>query len=205
MEQLYSPRVKETFGDVDLVVGCGDLPFYYLEYVVSMLNVPFVHVSGNHDLSPVRKEAEDPSGGEQIWSCGSIDGRMVEEQGLLLAGLGGSVRYRPDGTNQYTQAEMAQRILAMTPRLLWNRIRRGRALDILVTHAPPKGIHDGTDPAHVGFEPFNHLIARFHPRYVLHGHSHVWRRDTVVTTQVGRTTILNVCPYRVIEVPPAHA
>ena len=34
MEQLYSPRVKETFAHVNLVVGCGDLPFYHLEYVV---------------------------------------------------------------------------------------------------------------------------------------------------------------------------
>ena len=205
MEQLYSPRVKEAFAQVNLVVGCGDLPFYYLEYVVSMLNVPFVHVPGNHDLPPVRKEAEEASGGELLWTCGSIDGRMVVEQGLLLAGLGGSVRYRPDGTHQYTQAEMAMRILAMTPRLLWNRIHYGRALDILITHAPPKGIHDGTDPAHVGFEAFNHFIARFHPRYLLHGHSHVYRRDTVVTTQVGRTTVLNVCPYRVVEIFPDHA
>jgi Icc-related predicted phosphoesterase len=205
VEQLYSTRVRDAFGDVDLVVGCGDLPFYYIEYVVSMLNVPFFHVPGNHDLPPSEKEGCETKGGVQMWNCGSIDGRVVEEQGLLLAGLGGSVRYRPDGTYQYTQSEMACRVAAMTPRLLWNHIRHGRALDILVTHAPPRGVHDGTDPAHVGFAVFNQFIARFHPRFLLHGHSHIWRRDTIVTTQVGRTTVLNVCPYRVVEFTPDHA
>jgi Icc-related predicted phosphoesterase len=130
---------------------------------------------------------------------------MVEEQGLILAGLGGSVRYRPDGDHQYTQAEMRRRTLALMPRLWINRIRYGRALDLFITHSPPKGIHDGVDPAHVGFAAFNRFIERFQPRYLLHGHSHVWRRDTIVTTQVGATTVVNVCPYRVIEIVPTYA
>lgn len=205
VEQVYSPRVRDLFGDVGLVVGCGDLPDYYLEYVVSMLNVPFFHVPGNHDLPPSVADWEGPSAGQLPRECGCLDGRVVREQGLLLAGLGGSVRYRPDGAYQYTQAEMGRRVLAMTPRLWLNRARYGRAVDILITHAPPKGIHDGTDPAHVGFVAFRRFIARFRPRYLLHGHSHVWRRDTVVTTQVGATTVLNVCPYRVVEVAAAHA
>jgi Icc-related predicted phosphoesterase len=94
---------------------------------------------------------------------------------------------------------MAWRILAMTPRLCWNRARRGRYLDILVTHAPPRGIHDAEDPAHVGFAPFNRFITRFRPRYLLHGHSHLYRRDAVTRTQVGSTTVINVYPYRVID------
>jgi len=196
VDQLYSPTVKERFGDVDLVVGCGDLPSYYLEFIVSMLNAPLIHVPGNHDpAAPARESALDPHG------CASnIDGSVVEEKGLLIAGLGGSIRYRPDGVNQYTQGEMARRILAMTPRLLWNRIRHGRFLDILVTHAPPRGIHDAEDPAHVGFAPFNWFIARFRPRYLLHGHSHVYRRDAVTSTRVGQTTVVNVYPYRVIDI-----
>lgn len=207
LDHLYSPRVKEQFGDVNLVVGCGDLPYYYLEYVVSMLNVPLLHVPGNHDLpAPPGGAGRDPEACSPIAEgCGNIDGRVVEEQGLLLAGLGGSIRYRPDGVNQYTQREMLCRVLALLPRLCVNRIRRGRFLDILITHSPPLGVHDGTDPAHVGFTVFNHFIARFRPRYVLHGHSHVYRRDVVTRTQIGPTKVCNVCPYRVIEVEATHA
>jgi len=201
VEQLYSPHVKERFGDVNLVVGCGDLPEYYLDYIVSMLNVPLSHVPGNHDLPPLPADSEgDLRSRAPRRECGNIDGAIVEEQGLLLAGLGGSVRYRPDGAHQYTQMEMARRVLALTPRLCWNRLRRGRFLDILVTHAPPRGIHDAEDPAHVGFEVFNRFIARFRPRYLLHGHSHVYRRDAATATQVGPTTVVNVFPYRVIEI-----
>jgi Icc-related predicted phosphoesterase len=207
VDHLYSPSVKEQFGDVSLVVGCGDLPYYYLEFVVSMLNVPLVHVPGNHDLPPtVSSAGRDPAICSHIAEgCGNIDGLAVEEQGLLLAGLGGSIRYRPDGVNQYTQTEMACRILALVPRLYLNRVRHGRFLDILITHSPPRGVHDGTDPAHVGFTALNRFIARFQPRYLLHGHSHVYRRDVITKTQVGPTTILNVCPYRVIELDAGHA
>ena len=196
VEQLYTPSVKDRFGDVSLVVGCGDLPTFYLEFVVSMLNAPLIHIPGNHDPAPPRSDADLIRAG----CANNIDGQVVEEQGLLFAGLGGSIRYRPDGVNQYSQREMAWRILSLTPRLCWNRARRGRYLDILVTHAPPRGIHDAEDPAHVGFDPFNQFIARFRPRYLLHGHSHIYRRDTVTRTQVGPTTVINVFPYRVIDI-----
>jgi Icc-related predicted phosphoesterase len=205
VEQLYSPLVKERFGDVGLVVGCGDLPSYYLDYIVSMLNVPLALVPGNHDL-PVAfpGSGQDPEGGAGLRGSANIDGTAVREQGLLLAGLGGSIRYRPDGVHQYTQAEMARRVLALTPRLYWNRLRHGRFLDILVTHAPPRGIHDAEDPAHVGFEALNRFIARFRPRYLLHGHSHVYTRATLTVTQVGPTAVINVYPYRLIEVDIIH-
>ncbi len=206
VEHLYSPFVKERFGDVDLVVGCGDLPNFYLDYIVSMLNVPLTLVPGNHDLpvTPPYSDQDPESRGAPRWSA-NIDGMVVKEQGLLLAGLGGSIRYRPDGVHQYTQAEMTCRVLALAPRLCWNRIRYRRFLDILVTHAPPRGIHDAEDPAHVGFEAFNKFIAHFRPRYLLHGHSHVYRHGAVTTTQLGPTTIINVYPYRLIEVDTIRA
>jgi Icc-related predicted phosphoesterase len=204
VEHLYSPLIKERYGDVDLVVGCGDLPNYYLDYIVSMLNVPLTHVPGNHDLSASSSSDQDLEGsGGPRWLA-NIDGMVVKEQGLLLAGLGGSIRYRPDGIHQYTQAEMTGRVLGLALRLYWNRLRHGRFLDILVTHAPPRGIHDAEDPAHVGFQVFNRFIAHFRPRYLLHGHSHVYRRCDNTTTQAGPTTIINVYPYRVIEVDTTH-
>lgn len=89
VEHLYSPLVKERFGDVDLVVGCGDLPNYYLDYIVSMLNVPLSLVPGNHDL-PVVSQNSDQHPGSHVGpsELTNIDGTVVREQGLLLAGLG---------------------------------------------------------------------------------------------------------------------
>ena len=194
---IYSPAVKERYGDVDLIVGCGDLPFYYLEFVVSILNKPLYMVSGNHDAH--NQYMSDGRVLDHAEGTINIDGELANENGILLAGLGGSIRYRPDGVHQYTQSEMKGRILSMTPSLILNRLRQGRFLDILITHSAPRGIHDSADAAHVGFEAFNNFIKWFKPRFLLHGHSHVYQSNAVTRTMVSETEVLNVYPYRLIE------
>jgi Icc-related predicted phosphoesterase len=194
---IYSPAAKERFGDVDLIVGCGDLPFYYLEFVVTILNKPLYMVSGNHDAH--NQYMSDGRILNHAEGTINIDGELANENGILLAGLGGSIRYRPDGVHQYTQSEMKGRVLSMTPSLLLNRLRRGRFLDILITHSAPRNIHDSDDAAHVGFEAFNSFIQWFKPRFLLHGHSHVYQRNAITRTMVGETEVLNVYPYRLIE------
>mgnify|MGYP001584291124 FL=1 len=194
---IYSPAVKERYGDVDLIVGCGDLPFYYLEFVVSILNKPLYMVSGNHDAH--NQYMSDGRVLDHAEGTINIDGELANENGILLAGLGGSIRYRPDGVHQYTQSEMKGRILSMTPSLILNRLRQGRFLDILITHSAPRGIHDSADAAHVGFEAFNNFIKWFKPRFLLHGHSHVYQSNAVTRTVVSETEVLNVYPYRLIE------
>jgi len=194
-ERLYSPTVKIFFNDVDLLIGCGDLPYEYLEYLLCVLNVPLVYVPGNHD--PVYAENNPRS---RVEGGSNIDLKSMRIKGLLVAGLGGSIRYRPDGVNQYSQNEMYLRSLLLFFPLLWNRIRFGRAADILVTHSPPAGIHDDNDRAHSGLRAINMLMTLFKPRYLLHGHTYFYRRNLVIpSTQVGDTTVINIFPYHVIE------
>jgi Icc-related predicted phosphoesterase len=197
MDSLYSPDIAQNFGDVELVIACGDLPFYYLEFIVSTLNVPCHFVYGNHDYN-IRYTMEGPV---TIHPPGwmNLDGRSVCAEGLLLAGLEGSLRYRPDGVHQYSQTEMRRKALGLLPRLVANRLQYGRYLDILVAHAPPFGIHDGPDYPHIGFKVFLTLMERFRPRYLLHGHKHVYGLETKRTTYHG-TEVINVYPYRVIEI-----
>jgi hypothetical protein len=212
VDYLYSPRIKDNYADVDLVIGCGDLPFYYLEFIVTILNVPLYYVMGNHD-----KPMQVLSDGRvinQAEGCEPLDGMVTQAryrpqggslQRLLLAGLGGCLRYNLDPYHQYTQNEMWTRALWLAPRLVLNRQRFGRYLDILVTHAPPRGIHDGPDLAHTGFEAFLRLMRIFRPRFLLHGHAHVYRRDAVTATRYHQTEVLNVYPYRLIEWEPVYA
>ena len=197
---IYNLGVRERFGDVDLVLGCGDLPYDYLEFVVTMLGVPVFYVHGNHDRSRILREdgwheREGPGG------CISLEGRVVLRQGLLIAGLGGSRRYRPDGKFQYTEREMALRLLRLGPRLWWNRRRYGRPVDVLVTHAPPRGVHDAEDLCHTGFTTFRKFIQRYQPRYLVHGHVHPTGLEPRVS-QVGSTTVVNAFGYRVITIEP---
>jgi Icc-related predicted phosphoesterase len=93
---------------------------------------------------------------------------------------------------------MIFKIWRLMPALLWNRVRYGRYLDILITHSPAFGIHDGQDPAHRGFRAFLRFMARFRPRYLLHGHHHIQRAE-VCQTRYLQTEVINVYPFRVIE------
>lgn len=200
VESLYRPEIKDRFGDVDVILGCGDLPFFYLEFMVTILGKPLYYVHGNHD-----KPSQYLSDGriiDRAEGCESLEDRVskVEANGAtaLVAGLGGSIRYNI-GPHQYTQAEMHGRVLSLSPVLLANRVRHGRFLDILIAHSPPRGIHESGDFAHTGFEAFCTVMDRFRPKYLLHGHSHVYRNDAVTATRYKDTQVLNVYPYRLIE------
>jgi Icc-related predicted phosphoesterase len=196
-DTIYSSDIRRNYGDVDLVIACGDLPFYYLEFIASSLNVPCFFVYGNHDMN-VRHTG---NGSVSIHPPGwvNLDKKTVYAKGLLMAGLEGSLRYRPDGMHQYSQDEMRLRALKMLPELMVNRLRHGRYLDLLVAHSPPFGIHDGPDYPHIGFSVFLTLIDRFQPRYLLHGHKHVYGLEPTRTIR-HQTEIINVYPYRVIEI-----
>lgn len=195
VERMYALAADRHFADVDLILGCGDLPYEYLEYLVTMLNKPLYYVPGNHD--PVYSTHDKRSyaeGGE------NIDCKVVNYNGLLIAGLGGSIRYRPDGVNQYKQGEMYFHVFKLVPRLLWHKLRHGRMLDVLISHSPPFGIHDEETGAHQGLKALNWLIRWAKPRYLLHGHTHFYRQNLeACNTQVGETMVKNIYPYKVID------
>ena len=198
VERLYTLASSGHFADVKLILSCGDLPYSYLEYLVTMLNVPLCYVPGNHDpLHDSRLSASLAEG------CQNLDGRVTRICGLTVAGLGGSPRYHPDGINQYTEAEMSRRTRRLAFSIFWKQTIRGRNLDILITHSPPFGIHDEDTRAHRGLQAINRFIARTKPRYHLHGHVHFQRRNLVSSnTMLGPTQIINVFPYQVIEIRP---
>ncbi len=198
VEAIYSPQICDLYGDVDLVIGCGDLPYYYLEYVVTMLRAPVVYVDGNHHTVQIMADGRRIGRAE---GCLSLEDRTISINGLLLAGLGGSMRYQPRAPGQNTETEMRLRVARLLPALLLNRLRYGRYLDILVAHSPPLGIHDADDLAHRGFRSFLTLMSLLKPRLLLHGHTHLYRLDTVTTTRYRHTTIMNVYPSRIINWP----
>lgn len=196
-KQLYRSDVKQHYPDVQLLVGCGDLPFYYLDFLVSSFDVPLVYVQGNHD-GGLQYTADGRTLSESVGGV-NIHGRVVQRKGLILAGLEGSMRYKPDCDLMYTENEMRRQVARLAPRLALNRAKFGRALDILVTHSPPFGIHDMPDLPHTGFKIFRSFLSIFQPKYMLHGHIHVWRNDAVCVTDFEQTCVMNVYPFRLFE------
>jgi Icc-related predicted phosphoesterase len=164
------------------------LPAYYLEFVECQFNVPLFYVAGNHDPD----DFNVPGGRD-------IDGKIARVRDVCVAGLGGSRRYKADGRHQYSETEMHLRLIPILPRLLWRRLRRGYGVDILVTHAPPRGVHDAPDPAHIGFKAFHRLIRAVRPRLLVHGHVHLWTGAETRETRLDGTRVLNVYPIQVID------
>ncbi len=188
----------------DLVVACGDLPFDYLDYVASAANRTLLYVPGSHDpdlktrplpmytdsnYSLSWKEPPGPPGGV------NLDGSLEEWKGLTFAGLGGSLLYR-SGPNQYSEREMWLRTLRLRARARALELIGKGKVDVLVTHSPPRG-HG--DLAHRGFECFEGLVERLEPEVVLHGHVAPHGVEPPDRT-IGNSRLLNVIPYRVIEV-----
>jgi len=199
-ERVYSENIHQSYGEVDLVIGCGDLPIYYLEFVADALNKPVLYVRGNHDTEPELgsdgQRRTGPRGGH------SIDGRIEQVDDLLFLGLGGSIRYRPGAAQQFSESQMWIRIARLFPSLMVARLRHGRFVDIVVSHSPPHGIGDTSDPAHTGFKAFLALMTWLKPRYFLHGHVEPWLTGGRKETIFLNTKVINVNPVYSLEISP---
>lgn len=184
---LYDYYIPGRLKDYDLILACGDLHANYLSFIVTMARAPVLYVHGNHDVS----YAFNPPEG-----CDCIDDDLVVYKGLRILGLGGCYKYRP-GPHQYTEWEMQKRIR----KLRW-KLWRHKGVDIVITHAPPRGIGDMDDVAHRGFMAFRELIDRYHPQYLLHGHVHLrYSTDKTREREYHGTQVINVSERYDLEIP----
>ena len=154
---LWDYLNRSLLEGIELVLACGDLPAEYLSFLTCFTHAPIVYVHGNHDGAYVEHPPE---------GCICADGDLVTVNGLRILGLGGSMKYRV-GKNMYTEAQMNWRV-----RRLWWKLIRAGGFDILLTHAPARGVGDQEDLPHQGFTAFNRLMDRYRPRYMVHGHVH---------------------------------
>ncbi len=183
---LYGPYIRERVGQVDLILACGDLPYYYLEYIVGLLDVPLYYVHGNHDRPVPPNKHGVPSADDTVSWAVNLHARTAEYDGLLLAGLEGCRRYSPDRPFQYSESEMRLHAMRLGLKLLANKVRRGRYVDVLITHAPPRGIHDDEDLPHQGFESYLGFMRTYRPLLLIHGHQHVYNRNLATETTYER-------------------
>ena len=184
--ELYNQFDSEKFSNIDLILSCGDLPPEYLSFLLSALNVPLYYVRGNHDI---RYDSKPPLG------CANLHGKFASFKGLELFGLEGS-RWYNGGPSQYTEKEMKKKIFTLMPSLWWHR-----NFNIIITHAPPRYIHDEEDPCHRGFKSYNKLIERYQPDYFIHGHIHKKFTDASErVTLAGRTKVINTFGYNILEI-----
>lgn len=177
---------KEKLADIDLILSCGDLPAEYLMFLVTFANCPLLYVNGNHD----HYDRKEPEG------CICIEDDVYVYRGIRIAGLGGCYRYIPGRKNQYTEWEMFRRVLK-----LGHKIRKKRGFDILLTHAPARGLGDMEDWPHRGFKVFFKLLDRYQPKFFIHGHVHLnYGADIPRERQYQQTRVINAYERYVIEI-----
>ncbi len=199
---------------VDVVLSCGDLDHEYLEFLVSVLDVPLYYVAGNHDTS---YRTRPPEG------CESLDGRIVTIGGLRIAGISGSMAYNngPEGY-QFNERQMSWKL-----HKLGYKAWRAGGVDIVISHAAPvhcpsyghcpapAGIGrtcahpecpahldtclDAGDLCHRGFDSFHQFILRHHPTYWLHGHNHLTYSWAPRLSTIDQTTVINAYGHYLLD------
>ncbi|MGH2379629.1 MAG: metallophosphoesterase family protein [Candidatus Limnocylindria bacterium] len=161
---LDSAITREHIGQVDLIIGAGDLETDYLAFVADAFHAPLRYIRGNHDVGAAWSDTRRSLLPEPM-----PDGRVVEEVGLRLIGFSGSP--------VYNRRNMQVSALGMWARVISASSAAQRARPVLVvTHAPPRGMNDDTDRAHRGFTAFRWLADRLGPPLWLHGHTALVRR-----------------------------
>jgi len=192
----------KTLEPVDLIISCGDLAPEYLSFLRDRLDKPLFYVKGNHDI---RYTSSNPVG-------------LIRFKSLNILGLEGSIWYN-GGMNQYTDKEMKRMIFGMwfsiwrkggihivvthaPPRHIHDAEDRCHmGFEIVVTHAPPRHIHDAEDRCHMGFESFVQLIDKRRPDYFIHGHTHKeFKTHYDRITTVDSTKVINTCGFTILEV-----
>ena len=83
------------------------------------------------------------------------------------------------------------------------QIRKAGGVDIVVTHAPPKGVGDiAGSNAHQGFEALLELLDEFKPAYLVHGHVHLrYGIDKTRERSYNQTQVINACERYTLEIP----
>ena len=198
---IYTSTVKQSFPDTLIILSAGDLPMEYLEFITATMDKPLFYVSGNHHAGD-RLNYRAGSGAEHFRAA-YIDAKVRYEAGLIVAGLGGSMRYNKK-ENQFTEFEMSVRILKLLPSLFFNRIFRGRFLDILLTCASPLGIHDREEKYFMGFKCFLRFMRFFKPRYLVHGHIHLYDPSEQRETKYHKTIVINAFGHCLIDTGKIH-
>ena len=183
---LYNNFDDKCFQEIDLILSCGDLPPEYLSYLLNLFNAPVYYVCGNHDI---RYDSKPPDG------CIDLNARLIKYKGIKMLGLEGS-RWYSGGPHQYTEQEMWKIIRGLRPKIWWQK-----GVDIIITHAPPRFVHDAEDLCHRGFKSFRWLIDHYHPIYFIHGHIHAEFSDPVERiTKINKTNVVNTYGYYIFEI-----
>jgi Icc-related predicted phosphoesterase len=196
---VFSKLIKERFPDVDAILAAGDIPLEYIDYLGAALEKPVFYIQGDHHFYSETGQAPKATPADFV----SLKARIGQNT-VLIAGASGSCRHNENPlqyskSTKYTDKQMFFRLLALVPSLMLNKLKSGRYLDIFLTHVPPFGINDFNEPAFKSFACYRWFIERFKPKFLVHGHIHMYDSKDPRVTEYKNTSVVNACGHHVIE------
>lgn len=159
----------------DMVILLGDNFPHDLNGILSVIPEPIqvYGIEGNHDKKGLLQEYP---------RIIPLDKTVIQGSNYTMAGLSGSIKYKPDDYYNLITTEESRKALGKLP-----------VVDILITHDKPcfklpDEFLDFPD-AHTGLFGIGEYIETKHPKIVLHGHLHTLSikkyEDTVIRCCYG--------------------
>ncbi|RKY02029.1 MAG: hypothetical protein DRP54_02640 [Spirochaetes bacterium] len=175
----------DYFSQGDVVLISGDLTNFGHEFqasnvisIVKMKNKNVFAVHGNCDYPDVRFFLEK----EGV----SLHGRIVEYEGIIFTGIGGSLPCPGRTPNEYAESEIENILNGIA-----EKIPSGSKV-VFVTHEPPYDTMCDLTRAgqHVGSRAVRDFIEKVRPLLVVCGHIH----ESRAIDEIGETKIVNPGP-----------
>lgn len=153
-DSLQILPVIEANADCDACFFLGDHDSRDLKRILSIIPPEKCYgIPGNHDNWDVYRDT----------GITDIHGKCIELDGVTIAGLGGSIRYKNHPTRAMLSQEEAAGVLSGLP---------DEHIDLLFTHSPAYSFDPEADPAHEGFRAIDAFVREKQIPYHLFGHIH---------------------------------
>ena len=163
---------------VDACLLLGDLSPREIEIIKKrMKGTPIYGVLGNHDVF----DLYDRCGVE------NIHGKVVEVNGIRLAGIQGSLRYKDSDMPLYTDKESVEIAEKMN------------AANILISHDSPKHFHCNESLAHSGLQGITRYCEKHSVPLNIHGHFH----ENAIGALGNGTNVICCYGAQIVEITPS--
>lgn len=185
---------RDALGRLDGIIGCGDLPPSWLNFLGDAFHAPVIYVRGNHDHGGAW--AAD-SRLVPAWLDSGHTDRLagIEVGGLEWPGV-------DERGNQRRPWRAWRHSLGLVRRVAAARATGHGEPILVISHVPPRGAGDvATDAYHVGFGAYRWLLDLLRPPLWLHGHTTTASVASLLV-QSGRTAVVNVTGAVLVDLCP---
>ena len=179
-------RLESQFKLADMVLFAGD----FAKFRAPKTGLPVLEkLCAMHDtIFSVIGNCDDPSFlAETEQKDISVQGSLVNREGLVFAGSGGGSKFTGTTPFERTDDEIAADldIVAQQGEQQWDNL-------IVIVHNPPKDTKCDTisNGAHVGSPRLRAFIEKYQPLAAITGHIH----ESAAIDTIGRTTLINPGP-----------